>query len=135
LKLSRDPEAEAILQKVWANLGVQPRDLSNEEIVNICYLPVVNEGFKCLEEGMASKASDIDVCCVFGYNWPRYHGGPMQWATAVGLAKVVETLESMKIEPAALLKECVKNDWTIHSKEFAERVEQTWSAKWRASKL
>merc|ERR1719171_3297444 len=54
LRYSRDPDAEAIIQQVWKNNGVQPSTKSDEEIVDLLYLPVVNEGFKCLEEGMAS---------------------------------------------------------------------------------
>ena len=82
-----DAEADVIVQQVWKNRGVATRSLTKEEIVDLLYLPVVNEGFKCLEEGMARRPSEIDVCAVFGYNWPRYHGGPMQWATAIGLDK------------------------------------------------
>jgi len=139
LKHSRDPEAEAMLQKVWANVGAKPMDkVSNEEIVDSLYLPVVNEGFKCIEEGMVSKVSDIDVCCVYGYNWPKYHGGPMCWASALGLAKVLEKLEKLKIEPSTLLKECVEKQWKIDGKEFGKKVEDMWIAKWAgatASKL
>merc|ERR1719401_977522 len=105
--MSRDPDAEALIAKVWKNNGVSPRDLEQEQIVQALYFPVINEGFKCLEEGIAIRASDIDVCLVFGYNWPRYRGGPMQYATAVGLPKVLEVLEKMGQEPAALLKTCV----------------------------
>merc|ERR1712187_1023642 len=118
-----------IIETVWKNTGVTPKSLSAEEIVDRLYLPVVNEGFKCLEEGMAMRPSDIDVCAVFGYNRPRYHGGPMQWATAVGLPTVLEKLEKMKVEPSALLRECVKNKWRLNSKEVTKRIEQAWTTK------
>lgn len=104
--------------------------MSNEQIVDMLYLPVVNEGFKCLEEGMAMRPSDIDVCAVFGYNWPRCHGGPMQWATAVGLPKVLEQLKAMGVKPSALLEESVKNGWTLNSKEFVKRIEKAWTGAW-----
>mmetsp|Transcript_57760 Transcript_57760/g.150512 ORF Transcript_57760/g.150512 Transcript_57760/m.150512 type:complete len:540 (-) Transcript_57760:49-1668(-) len=130
LRCTRDPEAEAIIEGIWKNIGEAPKNLSEEEIVDKLYLPVVNEGFKCLEEGMASRPSDIDVCCVFGYNWPRYRGGPMQWATAVGLPKVLEKLEAMGLKPAELLKECVKNNWRLNSKDFVKRIDQAWSGRW-----
>jgi len=130
LRCTRDPDAEAIIEGVWKKAGVTPKTMSDEEIVDKLYLPVVNEGFKCLEEGMASRPSDIDVCCVFGYNWPRYRGGPMQWATAVGLPTVLERLEAMGAKPAELLKECVQNKWSLNSKEFAKRIEQAWSGRW-----
>jgi 3-hydroxyacyl-CoA dehydrogenase len=54
---------------------------------------MVNEGAKILEEGIAQRASDIDVVWVYGYGWPVYRGGPMYWADAVGLATIVEGLE------------------------------------------
>merc|ERR1719506_2962458 len=130
LTCTRDPEAEQLIEQVWKNIGVQPRSLSNEEIIDKVYLPVVNEGFKCLEEGMASRPSDIDVCCVFGYNWPRYHGGPMQWASAVGLPEVLEKLKAMDIKPSALLEECVANQWKLNSKDFTKRVETAWNKTW-----
>jgi 3-hydroxyacyl-CoA dehydrogenase len=54
---------------------------------------MVNEGAKILEEGMAQRASDIDVVWVYGYGWPVYRGGPMFWADTEGLAKIVEGLK------------------------------------------
>jgi 3-hydroxyacyl-CoA dehydrogenase len=83
------------------NTGPLPAD----EIVARLLCPVVNEGAKVLAEGVAIRASDIDVACILGYNWPVYTGGPMFWADTIGLGKVVETLTSMGIEPAALLAE------------------------------
>lgn len=132
-RMSPDPEADDIIQTVWKNLGVKQQTLSQEQIVEILYLPVVNEGFKCLEEGMAIRPGDIDVCAVFGYSWPRYRGGPMQWATAMGLPKVLEKLEAMRIKPAALLRECVDKGWSLRSKDFNKRVEAAWSQKWSST--
>ena len=106
------------------------QELDQEEIVNLLYLPVVNEGFKCLEKGMAMRPSDIDGGAVFGYNWPRYHGGPMQWATAIGLDKVLAKLQAMKVKPSALLEECVKDGCTLNSKEFMKRIEKAWAGAW-----
>jgi 3-hydroxyacyl-CoA dehydrogenase len=54
---------------------------------------MVNEGAKILEEGMAQRASDIDVVWVYGYGWPVYRGGPMFWADTEGLAKIVDGLK------------------------------------------
>jgi len=82
-----------------------------EDIVARLLYPVVNEGAKVLEEGIASRASDIDVACILGYNWPVYTGGPMFWADTVGLDKIVAKLEELEkqhgaaFKPAALLKE------------------------------
>jgi len=121
-QLSKDTEAEAIMKKVWGNIGVSPREMKDEDIVQAVYFPVINEGFKCLEEGIAIRASDIDVCLVFGYNWPRYRGGPMQFATAVGLPKVLEVLEQQGHKPSELLKLCVKNGWGLNSKDLAKHL-------------
>jgi 3-hydroxyacyl-CoA dehydrogenase len=79
--------------------------LSQEDIVGRLLYPVVNEGAKLLEEGIALRASDIDVACILGYNWPAFTGGPMYWADTVGLQKVVDSLRAMNIEPARLLVE------------------------------
>jgi 3-hydroxyacyl-CoA dehydrogenase len=82
-----------------------------EDIVARLLYPVVNEGAKVLEEGIASRASDIDVACILGYNWPVYTGGPMFWADTVGLDKIVAKLEELEkqhgaaFKPAVLLKE------------------------------
>ncbi|WP_297799905.1 3-hydroxyacyl-CoA dehydrogenase, partial [uncultured Brevundimonas sp.] len=80
-------------------------EVSDEEIVATLLYPVVNEAAKVLEEGIALRASDIDVACILGYNWPVYTGGPMFWADTVGLPKIVEGLKAMGIEPAKLLAE------------------------------
>jgi len=92
--------------------GVTPKgSLPADEIVARLLYPVVNEGAKVLEEGIASRASDIDVACILGYNWPLYTGGPMFWADTVGLQKIVAKLEELEREhgeafrPAKLLKE------------------------------
>jgi 3-hydroxyacyl-CoA dehydrogenase len=89
-----------------ANKGAQ----SAEDIVARLLYPVVNEGAKVLEEGVAIRASDIDVACILGYNWPVYTGGPMFWADMVGLPKIVaklkelETLHGEAFKPAPLLE-------------------------------
>merc|ERR1712137_1149964 len=119
---SLDPEAEAIIKKVWQNTGVSPRTLDADSIVQELYMGVINEGFKCLEEGIVIRASDIDVCLVFGYNWPRYRGGPMQYATAVSLPRVVSVLEEMGHTPSSLLKICAEKGWALDSKELEEHL-------------
>ena len=78
---------------------------SDEEIVARLLYPVVNEAAKVLQEGIALRASDIDVACVLGYNWPVYTGGPMFWADTVGLQKIVDGLKALGIEPAQILVE------------------------------
>ena len=72
--------------------------------------PVVNEGAKLLEEGIALQASDIDMAAILGYNWPVYTGGPMFWADMVGLSQIVAKLKwyqaqfGERFKPAALLE-------------------------------
>ncbi|MBV9842615.1 MAG: enoyl-CoA hydratase/isomerase family protein [Sphingomonadaceae bacterium] len=89
------------------NKGAQ----SPEDIVARLLYPVVNEGAKVLEEGIAIRASDVDVACILGYNWPVYTGGPMFWADTVGLPKIVAKLEELEKQhgefftPSKLLKE------------------------------
>ena len=62
---------------------------------------MVNEGAKLLEEGIALRASDIDVACILGYNWPVYTGGPMFWADTVGLPKIVAKLKEYEAQYGA----------------------------------
>ncbi len=72
--------------------GIEHRDSSDNEILDRCLLPMINEGAKILEEGIATRASDIDVVYVYGYGWPRYTGGPMHYANCIGPKKVMEKL-------------------------------------------
>ncbi|MEA3047190.1 MAG: 3-hydroxyacyl-CoA dehydrogenase, partial [Sphingomonadales bacterium] len=74
-------------------------------IVERTLYSMVNEGAKILEEGMAQRASDIDVVWVYGYGWPVYRGGPMFWAGSEGLAKIVAGLEKHGFEISPLLRE------------------------------
>jgi 3-hydroxyacyl-CoA dehydrogenase len=73
--------------------GVERREISDQEIVERTLYTMVNEGAKILEEGIAQRASDVDVVWVYGYGWPVYRGGPMYWADSVGLGKIVEGLK------------------------------------------
>ena len=75
-----------------ATSGVDQRDISDEEVLDRCVLPMINEGAKILEEGIAMRASDIDVVYVYGYGWPVYRGGPMHYANSLGLDKVLAKL-------------------------------------------
>ena len=100
------PVAAKVIADFAAFKGAQTRgEVSDEEIVATTLYPVVNEAAKVLEEGIALRASDIDVACILGYNWPVYTGGPMFWADTVGLPKIVEGLKAMGMEPAKLLVE------------------------------
>lgn len=86
------PVVAEVIEEFRQKEGVAKRDISDQEIVERTLYTMVNEGAKILEEGMAQRASDIDVVWVYGYGWPVYRGGPMFWADTEGLAKIVEGL-------------------------------------------
>lgn len=103
---SPSPVAARLIADFAAFKGIEPKgSLSADAILGRLLYPVVNEGAKVLEEGVAIRASDIDVACILGYNWPVYTGGPMFWADTIGLKTVVAGLKDMGIEPAKLLVE------------------------------
>ena len=82
------PVVEKIIRDFAASKGITPRVVSEQEILERCIYPMINEGAKILEEGIAIRASDIDVVWVNGYGWPVYRGGPMfGTATASGSIK------------------------------------------------
>jgi len=89
---SPSPKVQEIIEQFRVKEGVQRREISDQEIVERTLYTMVNEGSKILEEGMAQRASDIDVVWVYGYGWPVYRGGPMFWADTEGLPKIVEGL-------------------------------------------
>ncbi|HYD36987.1 MAG TPA: 3-hydroxyacyl-CoA dehydrogenase NAD-binding domain-containing protein, partial [Allosphingosinicella sp.] len=97
------PVVAAIVDDFRAKEGVEPRAISDQEIIERTLYTMVDEGARILEEGMAQRASDIDVVWVYGYGWPVWRGGPMFWADTEGLAKIVEGLKRRGFEPAALL--------------------------------
>jgi len=91
------PVVQDIIEKFAAERGVERRTISDEEIVERTIYPMVNEGAKILEEGMAQRASDVDVVWVYGYGWPVYKGGPMYWADNIeGLTKIVAGLKQQE---------------------------------------
>src|SRR3546814_17169679 len=75
---------------------MEKRERTDQEIMERTIYTMVNEGAKILEEGMAQRASDIDVVWVYGYGWPVYRGGPMFWADTVGLKEIVAGLERQR---------------------------------------
>jgi 3-hydroxyacyl-CoA dehydrogenase len=90
---SPSPVVQQIIEDFAKKQGVERRQISDEEIVERTLYTMVNEGAKILEEGIAQRASDVDVVWVYGYGWPVYRGGPMFWADTEGLAKIVEGLK------------------------------------------
>jgi 3-hydroxyacyl-CoA dehydrogenase len=97
-------EALAIIEDFRATSNLPKREISDQEIVERTLYPMVNEGYKILEEGKAQRASDIDVVWIYGYGWPIYRGGPMFWGDLEGAAKIVEALERHGVAVAESLK-------------------------------
>jgi 3-hydroxyacyl-CoA dehydrogenase len=87
-----DPEVLALLEKHRAANGITPREISEDEILDRCFLPLINEGFKILQEGISDKPGDVDVIWANGYAWPRWRGGPMFYADEMGLSFVRDQL-------------------------------------------
>lgn len=98
------PEALAIIEEFRATSNLPKREISDQEIIERTLYPMVNEGYKILEEGKAQRASDIDVVWIYGYGWPVYRGGPMFWGDLEGAGKIVEALERHGVSPADSLK-------------------------------
>ncbi len=90
-----DPEVMTLIEAVSRELGIRRRELSDEEIRDRLLHPLINEGTRILEEGIALRASDIDLVYVHGYGFPAWRGGPMFWAQQAGLTRAVRTLEGL----------------------------------------
>jgi 3-hydroxyacyl-CoA dehydrogenase len=110
-----DPEIDALIDAYRREHGIAARPVSDEEIVQRCIYALVNEGARILQEGIAQRASDIDVVYLTGYGFPAWRGGPMYYAESVGLPKVVEAMRRFAAlpggddafwQPASLLAEC-----------------------------
>jgi len=97
-------EALAIIEEFRSKSNLAKRDITDQEIIERTLYPMVNEGYKILEEGKAQRASDIDVVWIYGYGWPVYRGGPMFWGDLEGAAKIVEALERHGVKVADSLK-------------------------------
>jgi 3-hydroxyacyl-CoA dehydrogenase len=87
------PVTEKIIKDFVAKAGTAPRQLSEQEILERCVYPMINEGAKILEEKIAIRPSDIDIVYINGYGWPVYRGGPMFYGDTVGLKNVVAKLK------------------------------------------
>ena len=104
------PEVDAMVERSSSEIGVERREVADAEIVERLVYALVNEGAKILEEGIALRASDIDMVYLSGYGFPLYRGGPMLYADSVGLPKVLAKIEAFAggrqgqaWEPAPLL--------------------------------
>ena len=88
-----------MIEKHRGELGIAPRKIADDEIVQRLVYALVNEGAKILDEGIASKASDIDMVYLTGYGFPLHRGGPMCYADTQGLLNVVQTMKRFATNP------------------------------------
>jgi len=93
---SPDQEVEELIKEFSDNHQIKRRPIEKEEILERCLYPMINEGFKILEEGMAIRASDIDIVWINGYGWPIYQGGPMFYGNLIGYDKILKWLKDME---------------------------------------
>jgi 3-hydroxyacyl-CoA dehydrogenase len=113
---SPDRETAALSEEVARQAGIERRTITPEEIVDRCLYALVNEGARLLGEGIALRAADIDVVYLNGYGFPAWRGGPMFYADAVGLDKVLARIEEFEARhgsdlwsPAPLLKQLARD--------------------------
>jgi 3-hydroxyacyl-CoA dehydrogenase len=92
-------DVEAMIAKNRESLGIKPRKISDDEIVHRLVLSLVNEAAHILEEGIANKASDIDIVYIYGYGFPPHRGGPMNYADQLGLFNVVQMMNKFAKNP------------------------------------
>jgi len=116
-----DPEVDKLIKDFAIEKGFEPKEMTDEEIIQQCIYPVINEGAKILEEGIAVRPSDLDVIWVNGYGWPKYLGGPMYYGDQVGLDKVLAKIKEFEQKfgdiwkPSPLLEKLVAEGKTFAS--------------------
>ena len=114
-KATPSPVTEKLLADLWARKGVTPRKIPEQEMLERSLYPMINEGAKILEEGKASRASDIDIVWLYGYGFPAWRGGPMFYADSIGLDTVLAGVRKYGWKPSALLEKLV-----AEKKKFAD---------------
>jgi 3-hydroxyacyl-CoA dehydrogenase len=118
---SPDVEVEKLIKSFAEEKQIKTRHIEKEEILERCLYPMINEGFKILEEGMAIRASDIDIIWINGYGWPVYEGGPMFYGNLIGFDKILDWLKIMEEEygsdfaPSPYLEKVVNEKLNIFS--------------------
>ncbi|WP_102126705.1 3-hydroxyacyl-CoA dehydrogenase NAD-binding domain-containing protein [Deinococcus planocerae] len=114
---NRRPKPNADMQRLIedyrAEKGLQSREINREEATRRLVYSLVNEGAQILDEGIAQRAGDIDVIYIYGYGFPAYRGGPMQYADEMGLQNVVADLEQYGQTPAPLLRRLAEEGKTF----------------------
>jgi len=115
-----DPEAIELIRAAARRLAVPQRTHTDEEIVERCLYPLMNEGFNILEEGIALRGADVDVVWTCGYGFPRWRGGPMFYAETIGLKTLYDGIDKYRQrfgpvhwQPAALLERLVRDNVTL----------------------
>lgn len=118
-----DPSVLDIAKRKAKELGIQRRDISDQEILERCIYPLINEGANILLEGIAQRASDIDVIYVYGYGFPVYRGGPMKFADEIGVKEVLARMKHYEtalgeygkhwFTPSPLLEELAQKQQTF----------------------
>ena len=124
-----DPEVEALIREFAVAKGIEQRAVTDQEVLERLLYPMINEGAKILDEGIAIRGSDIDVVWVNGYGWPVYRGGPMYWADQVGLPEIVAriehygaTLGGRHWELSPLLRRLAETGGALHTTSAAPPV-------------
>jgi 3-hydroxyacyl-CoA dehydrogenase len=115
---SPSPVVAEVIEEFRQKEGVEKRDIPDQEIIERTLYTMVNEGAKILDEGMAQRASDVDVVWVYGYGWPVYRGGPMFWADTEGPGRIVEGL---KRQLPRLGKDFSLSDLLVRKAEAGEK--------------
>ncbi|WP_277187536.1 3-hydroxyacyl-CoA dehydrogenase NAD-binding domain-containing protein [Caballeronia sp. BR00000012568055] len=115
----RDAQPSSVVDEMIVayskELGIERRKIGDQEIVERLVLSLVNEGAKILEEGIASKASDIDMVYLTGYGFPLWRGGPMLYADTIGLCNVERAMRQYGWQPAARITELAASDGRFNS--------------------
>jgi len=110
-----DPEIEALIVGTSDELSIKRRTFSDKEILERCMLTLINEGARILEEGIAIRASDIDITWIYGYGFPIHRGGPMYYADQLGIDTVYDGLKSLEVQqdnslkPASLIERLARD--------------------------
>ncbi len=123
-----DPQVEALIREHAARLGIPQREISREEILARLFYPLINEGARILEEGIAQRPGDIDIVYVYGYAFPAAKGGPMFHADEIGLSTVYEgilrfgrELGETYWQPAPLLAQLARSGSSFAQWDAARR--------------
>ena len=118
---SPDPEVLDIIAQERADKGIQPVEMSDQDIIDRYMAAMINEAARIVGEGIAQRPLDVDITLLNGYGFPRWRGGPMQYADTVGLEKVLNDIKTYQKEddyfwqPAPLLEQLVAEGKTFSS--------------------